>query len=348
MKWLKQFFLQRKFSHKVLFVISVLFLSSALLLLTTKQIVLASRGQENVFTTIKKIIQPYNANSPASVFANSNTPVKLTFLSPAITVTPPAKVNTLSNGSVATPSSASYTIPATPTPTPPTNVNAIVTVNQSSTGVAVPTDFSGMSIEPSDLCTFLTNEGTYSRIDQEYKNLGAAVIRVGGGTGDNATWPSSGNGTYSCSSTPVYSKTLIDNFFAFANRVGWKVLWAVNFGANDPTTYANEASYATTSGGSSLLGVEIGNEPDLYASEGIRSSSYVYSNYKPEWEAYLNAIQSLSPIPSIVGADTAIGTSWFSSFASDEKANVTFLTQHFYPTYNGPRKLDRLIRNWTG
>ena len=56
---------------------------------------------------------------------------------------------------------------------------------------------------------------------------------------------------------------------AFVKAAGWQCLYSVNlggvaYGATTPELAAEEVAYAAQQFGGSLLGVEIGNEPDLY------------------------------------------------------------------------------------
>ncbi|MDD3020855.1 MAG: glycosyl hydrolase family 79 C-terminal domain-containing protein, partial [Alphaproteobacteria bacterium] len=212
------------------------------------------------------------------------------------------------------------------------SVRTTVNVNESKVLQAVPKDYIGFSKEPRGICGLLNSVDSYPKIEQEFKNLGSYVIRMGGIDGDFTVW--SPDGDLTCGKTTKETTTInrkaIDDFFAYVKRTGGKAIWQVNLGANDPKTYADEANYMYKVGGSSLLGIEIGNEPERFVVEKIRPSDYNYSTYKSEWEAYAKSIKALGNIP-IAGPD-GCQSSWFKSFASDESSRVSFFTMHAYPT----------------
>jgi hypothetical protein len=65
----------------------------------------------------------------------------------------------------------------------------------------------------------------------------------------------------------------VDSLAAFVKAAGWQCLYGVNLagvstGATTPALAADEVAYAAQQFGSSLLGIEIGNEPDLYGYPG--------------------------------------------------------------------------------
>jgi hypothetical protein len=333
MKELKHFFAKTTSSQKIIFASGIFLLSSALLLLSTKQIVLASRGQNNI-TMLKKVILPQNTNhaAPVSLFPNRNRLGGVTFFYPTLSITPTAGVNTISNGSVATPSPASYTLPAIPTPTsaPPAGVNVLVTIDPSQLGIAVPSRFAGFSTETSNVCKMFTLDSQASSYSQLFKNLGSETLRIGGNSGDQATW--SPNGTYCPSGSTVITQTLLNNAVSFMNKIGWNFTWGVNLGTYDPSDMADEANYVLNAAGSSLYAIAIGNEPNDYASNGFRTSSYNYTSYKPEWEAYRSAILGENAATPLMGDDQSSNTSWFSSFLNDESSSLILAGFHYYPT----------------
>jgi hypothetical protein len=140
-----------------------------------------------------------------------------------------------------------------------------------------------------------------------------------------------GQRTASTSSSVITSSDA-DRAFAFARAVGWRVLFSLDLGKGDPTTDADEAAYVYQTASDILSGLEIGNEPDLFHSNGLRPSSYSAANYIAEWQTYANAIQARTPAAVLTGSAAAgsIAT-WTSTVAAQLGGRLALLTQHLYP-----------------
>ena len=124
--------------------------------------------------------------------------------------------------------------------------------------------------------------------------VGPGLLRFGGNSVDKLTGWLRGPRTPSTPSS-VIAASDVDRAFAFARAVGWRVLFSLNLGQGDPATDADEADYVYRSASDVLSGFEIGNEPDLYHSNGLRPSTYTVNDYMAEWRTYANAIQSQGP-----------------------------------------------------
>ena len=94
---------------------------------------------------------------------------------------------------------------------------------------------------------------------------------------------------------------------------------------------ADEAAYAWQVGQNSIIGFEVGNEPDLYSRNGLRPTTYAYSDFRQEFTKYLQSIRGKVPNAPIAGPVTAYNYDWFSNFMKDEKTNLVLGTQHLYP-----------------
>ena len=102
-----------------------------------------------------------------------------------------------------------------------------------------------------------------------------------------------------------------------------------------PRNAALEVADAVRRLGPSLASVEIGNEPDLFATKHARPGNYGYDAYKTEITAYRQAITTAAPSVPIAGPDTARSpavTDWLNRYAADEHEHVAFVTQHSYAT----------------
>ena len=76
-------------------------------------------------------------------------------------------------------------------------------------------------------------------------------------------WTPSANGTHQ-----QISPTNVKNLAGFLQATGWLCLYAVNLATSTPALAAEEVAFAVSALGESLLGIEIGNEPDEYGVHG--------------------------------------------------------------------------------
>jgi len=198
-------------------------------------------------------------------------------------------------------------------------------------GLAIPGDFIGLSFESGSLTSatgFLAENAVFQRMVAQ---IGPGLVRFGGNSVDKLTGWMRGHRTPSTSSSIITSSD-VDRAFAFARAVGWRVLFSVNLGGGDPATDADEAAYVYQTAGDVLSGLEIGNEPDLYHSNGLRPSTYTVSDYIAEWTTYANAIQARTLAAVLTGSAAAGSiTTWTSTFAQQLGSRIALLTQHLYP-----------------
>ena len=163
-------------------------------------------------------------------------------------------------------------------------------------------------------------------------NLGTGVLRFGGNSVEFTYWSRQGMPEIP-KARAVLTPRDLDRVFAFSRKTGWPVMLGLNLGYYDPQMAADEAGYAVERGGSDLLALEIGNEPDLFMHNGQRPSAWEYISFRREFEAYLHAIRSRSPQAPISGPVTCCkaGLKWFPKFLSDEGSQLVMATFHNYP-----------------
>jgi hypothetical protein len=127
--------------------------------------------------------------------------------------------------------------------------------------------FAGLSYEKSSI-----NESPYlftasnANLIGLFKRIGPSVLRIGGNSVDKNVWNASGAGNATAQVAPADVAALA----AFVKAAGWRCLYDINLGgsatgATTPALATAEVAYAYQQFGSSLLGIEIGNECDLYA-----------------------------------------------------------------------------------
>lgn len=197
----------------------------------------------------------------------------------------------------------------------------------------VPSDFPGFSYEISQL----TDTSCYLHPDNSVlirmiRNLGDGVIRIGGNSSDKTGW--TGKARTNFTGKDSLTTTDIAVFSAFARKTGWKVLFGLNLGANNPEINASEAVYVAGELKNALYAFQIGNEPDLYYKH-LRPQEYNETAFEKEWLAnYLKLKSKLPDIP-VAGPAIAGDIRWFESFTKKYPDKLLLLTAHYY---NSPGK----------
>jgi len=148
-----------------------------------------------------------------------------------------------------------------------------------------------------------------------------------------------------------------DNFYSLASHLpkGTRVIWGVNFGQNNLTAAFLEArsiksafeSPAMSEAGVTLEFIEIGNEADLYSSNGARTAStWTIQEYVKEWTNFAQNVSVAAGItsgsgPKFIGTAFAGSSHSASSFSPQGAfANglltsapgklITAISQHHY------------------
>jgi len=219
-------------------------------------------------------------------------------------------------------SSTSNSLPTQPIPTGPVTA-ATVSISSTQAG-NMPSQFVGLSYEKSKLSQPLFT-GSNANLIGLFKRLGNGVLRIGGNSVDETNWMPNGAGQTSGQTAP----SDVDSLAAFASAVGWPVLYGVNLAQSTPAVAAAEVAYAAKALGSNLLGIEIGNEPDLYAGNYF-PSSWTFPDYLTLWQSFASAILAETPPVPLTGPVTAGNIAWFTSFAQAEGKNIVLLSMHYY------------------
>lgn len=231
-----------------------------------------------------------------------------------------------SSNSTGAPQSNPQPVPAGPV------TQASLTVTTAATGGIGP-GFAGLSYEKSELYGPLFTASNSDLIGM-FDRLGPSVLRIGGNSVDKNVWSPNGPGR-----TPgQIAPSDVDSLAAFVKAAGWQCLYGVNLGgaatgATTPALAAAEVAYAAQKFGSSLLGIEIGNEPDLYGDTGSYfAGSWSLSQFLTLWGQFRSAIVASTPNVAITGP-TGAGheSTWTVPFGQNvTKSEITQLTQHYY------------------
>jgi hypothetical protein len=224
-----------------------------------------------------------------------------------------------------------------------TNAVSVIIQQQSTTPDVLDPSFNGFSYEKSDATgpTFSTANTSLINL---MKMLGPGVLRFGGTSAESVVWNASGGLTgVGYTMTPPD----VDRLAAFVHASGWKLIYTLNlkigkapYDVQEPTeaqisaaaaTAAEEAAYVASAMGESLIGFEIGNEPDLFAGNGLRPRTYSFANFQNEWEIFASAILAVAPSTKLIGpgASSMYGV-YVQSFAPALGKQVVMITDHFY------------------
>ena len=213
---------------------------------------------------------------------------------------------------------------------PPHGRPAVVSVADAAAGPAVSRDFIGLSFEAS-ATPLLASYAHGGNLVGFMRSLGPGVLRLGGVSADQrVAWSREGTPRPSWASVGVTPTDLAD-LASLARETNWSTLLTVNLGHYDPTAAAQEAASAKALFGNRLLAVAIGNEPDRYATEGLRSAGWSFPEYSKQFGTYASAIARAAAGTPLAGPDASSGIPalpWVSSAASLHPA---LLTDHYYP-----------------
>jgi hypothetical protein len=212
--------------------------------------------------------------------------------------------------------------PSQPVPSGPITA-ATVTISSSQSGT-MPARFVGLSYEKSKLSQPLFS-GSNTNLIGLFKRLGPSILRIGGNSVDETNWNPTGPGQTSGETAPSDVSVLA----AFLSATGWPVLYGVNLAQSTPAAAAAEIAYVAKVLGANLFGIEIGNEPDLYAGHYF-PSTWTFSDYLTLWQSFASAILAQTPGVPLTGPVIADNTTWFSSFAQAEGKSVALLSGHYY------------------
>jgi hypothetical protein len=196
--------------------------------------------------------------------------------------------------------------------------------------------FAGLSYEKSSLYEPLFTASNTDLIGL-FKRLGPSILRIGGNSVDQNIWTPNGVGQTAGQIAP----SDVDAVAAFVKAAGWQCLYGVNLGgaatgATTPSLAAAEVAYAAQQFGSSLLGIEIGNEPDLFPGTYF-PGNWSVNDFITLWSQFRSAIVATTPNVTITGPGDAYDLTytgfpnWTIPFGQAvTKSELSLLTQHYY------------------
>jgi hypothetical protein len=168
-----------------------------------------------------------------------------------------------------------------------------------------------------------------------FQGLGPSVLRIGGSSVDEFVWTPNGAGRTYLEVAPSDVASLA----AFVKAAGWRCLYGINLGgaatgATTPALAAAEVACAVEQFGSSLLGIEIGNEPDVWGDAGFYfAGNWSLADYLALWGQFRSAILATTPGVPITGPAASYNVStWTIPYgkAVGPEGEISSLTQHYY------------------
>ncbi len=215
---------------------------------------------------------------------------------------------------------------------------ASLTVAATAAG-AIGAGFLGISYSHYALTHTPLISGSNSDLIGLFQRLGPGVLRLGGTSEDTTVWTPNGPGlTYE-----QIAPSDVDRLAAFVQAAGWQCILGVNLagvsdGATSPALDAAEVAYAAQQFGSSLVGIEIGNEPDTWGNKGrigffSNDPNWSVSTFESIWDPFRIAILAANPGVAITGPATGgvVVSKWTVAFGEWATSNkISLLTDHHY------------------
>ena len=207
-------------------------------------------------------------------------------------------------------------------------VQGSLTVTTTAIG-AIPPRFMGLSYEKLAISYGYFHASNHGLIAL-FRRLGPGVLRLGGGYVDQLLWTPSSTGTHT-----QISSTNVKDLAGFLQATGWLCLYGINLATSTPALAAEEAGFAASALGSSLLGIEIGNEPDEYGVAGnFFAGNWSFPQFLTRWYLFRSAILQIAPHVPITGPATGGGnhiSTWTLPFGQAvTPSELPLLTQHYY------------------
>jgi hypothetical protein len=216
---------------------------------------------------------------------------------------------------------------------------ARVAIDVARPGALIPPDFDGLSMEYPAVGAYLGATAAYPNIvlRRLLSNLGRGSLRIGGDSQDTSCWNPTGRRSRRGCLFNV-GPSLPRVIFSTVAATHWRALVGLNLALNNPSdalTYVKDGILPVATPGS-LLGLEIGNEPDLYSHHGLRPSSYSFAQYVREFRSYVNPFKADARATALPLVGPAFITQdWdrqLGSFITGIGASrLGFTTLHYYP-----------------
>lgn len=133
----------------------------------------------------------------------------------------------------------------------------------------------------------------------------------------------------------------LDQFVAYSRAIGAEPVLQVPLiknAAGQPATAQDAADMVAHANVARSYGIKywsIGNEPDLYADQGVRPAGYSAADYCATFREYATAMRAVDPTIKLVGPELSYrytpGDDWLTPFLEGCKDLVDVVSVHRYP-----------------
>lgn len=225
---------------------------------------------------------------------------------------------------------------------------AEVTITARARTIGVPRSFLGLSIEYWGLPLFERRMSAFARVLSllHVTGGGPLVLRIGGDSADHSFWNPSRR------TVPPWvfrlTPTLLRRTSVLVHRTGARLMLDLNLVTGSPRAAAQWARAAERGlPRGSLVGFEIGNEPDIYSrwywlaavSRTRLDASFLPSElstrtYMRDFLSYAQAVSKVAPRVPLVGpalANPIVDMNWISTLLAGARPRLGIVSAHRYP-----------------
>jgi hypothetical protein len=281
-----------------------------------------------------------------AVVAGAAVLIPLTLSSP--TPAPPAASESSASESSAQPATPAeagppvtyYEQPGPPAGSPLEKVEPLnVDVSKDLVGTSLNKGINGISLEATDLADPDLSSGNASMV-KLLKEIDQPVLRFGGNavdrrffwTSSNEALPSNykGDQTHPAKAVGPADLTRVNTLLQAADA---KISLTVDLGHYNPARAADMVKHASQIFGDRLLSITVGNEPNGFVFNDVKTDGYSLEQYIRELKDYANAIYAVAPNVPISGPG-AYDQKWWQPFVDADIPQKKILTFHNYPLYS--------------
>jgi hypothetical protein len=170
------------------------------------------------------------------------------------------------------------------------------------------------------------------------KEIDQPVLRFGGNavdrrffwTSSNEALPYRGDAAHPARAVGPADLTRVNTLLAAGDA---KVSLTVDLGHYNPDRAADMVKHASQIFGERLLSITVGNEPNGYVFNDVRTDGYSLEQYLRELKAYAEAIHAVAPDVPISGPG-AYDQKWWQPFIDADIPQKKILSFHNYPLYS--------------
>jgi hypothetical protein len=215
-----------------------------------------------------------------------------------------------------------------------------ISVDATAPGRAIADDFLGVSVEWNQVRDYLGDGSGHARAPVVHLLSAFAAeghrpqVRIGGNSEDDSWWNPTGLARPAGVSFDITNADLA-TLGDLQSQVGSEIVLGLNLllgDANNAAALVTAANAAVPKNG--IAAFELGNEPDVFASDGHRPASYDWAAYLAEMRAFRDGVAARLPSPPPFQWPAIARRDWLPDLATQipsEVARTALVTTHTYP-----------------